>query len=832
MGVRLRTTLAATVAVAVVLTGSAVLIVVGLDHRLVDGVRSATHLRAVDVASLVEARGRFDRLAADDVDQSLVQVLDHRGRVVASSSNIEGEPPIATMQAGEVRIVDHLSIQLGDDFVLVAEPATTADEVYLVLVARSLREVQHTTHVVGAVLAVAVPFLVLVVGLATWSVTGRALRPVEQMRLEVAAIGDEQLDHRIPPPGGRDEVARLASTLNEMLSRLEAARHRQQRFVSDASHELRSPLATTRHRLEAAIDAPRSVDVEALASQLLTEQARLEDLVDDLIRTARFDEQGTHAGGIAVEIDLDDIVMEECLRLRSVTSVRVDTSQVSAAKVWGDPSDLRRLVRNLLSNASRHARSEVTVALEVVDTMAVLVVDDDGPGIELEDRDTVFERFVRLDEARARDSGGVGLGPRDRPPHRDGSRRHHRGVRVPQRWCAVHGATPLVWIAPALRRSFCMDSLRAGTKPERGSRPRRRPDQTHTAKVRGEVRWQWKQRSPGSPGHPSAPASPSARGERRSAATRWVITSLLIVGPVVALAALVPLLWGRFVTATDLALATFFYVVTGHGITVGFHRMFTHHSFRPSRALKIALGVAGSMAIQGSITGWVANHRCHHVHSDQPDDPHSPHRFGSSPTGRVKGFLHAHVGWLYGADAAPATRFAPDLLRDRDVVVLSRLFPAFAVASLAIPPLVGWALSGTMHGALTAFLWAGLVRMALLHHVTWSINSVCHLTGRRPFRTADQSGNVAARRSRVSRGVVAQPASRLSRVGSPRRRSLGVRFQRPVDQDLRMPRMGDEGALARRRAATGPALLTGRRENGRLPEHPRRAGRRTLRSRR
>ena len=122
-----------------------------------------------------------------------------------------------------------------------------------------------------------------------------------------------------------------------MLSRLEAARHRQQRFVSDASHELRSPLATTRHRLEAAIDAPRSVDVEGLASQLLTEQARLEDLVDDLIRTARFDEQGTHAGDIAVEIDLDDIVMEECLRLRSVTSVRVDTSQVSAAKVWVIP---------------------------------------------------------------------------------------------------------------------------------------------------------------------------------------------------------------------------------------------------------------------------------------------------------------------------------------------------------------------------------------------------------------------------------------------------------------------------------------------------------------
>ncbi len=243
---------------------------------------------------------------------------------------------------------------------------------------------------------------------------------------------------------------------------------------------------------------------------------------------------------------------------------------------------------------------------------------------------------------------------------------------------------------------------------------------------------------------PVTPAlAPQTGGGWWSAAMRWSITTLLVAGPVAAVGVAVPLLWGRFVSVTDLALAAFFYAVTGHGITIGFHRMFTHRSFRPRRGLKIAIGVAGSMAIEGSITGWVANHRCHHLHSDQALDPHSPHRFGSTPAGRVRGFLHAHVGWLYGGDKVAAARFAPELLKDRDVVVLSRLFPVFAIASLALPPLAGWAISGTGHGAFTAFLWAGLVRMALLHHVTWSINSVCHLAGRRPFRTSDESRNVA-----------------------------------------------------------------------------------------
>ena len=237
---------------------------------------------------------------------------------------------------------------------------------------------------------------------------------------------------------------------------------------------------------------------------------------------------------------------------------------------------------------------------------------------------------------------------------------------------------------------------------------------------------------------PAGPdASPlSPHGQR-------VITAALVAGPLVAVAVAVPVLWGRVLHPRDVVLAVVLYAVTGHGVTVGFHRMFTHRSFTPARFLKIALGIAGSMAVEGSITSWVANHRRHHMFSDRDGDPHSPHRFGTGALAQVRGFAHAHVGWLFRADDSPPERFAPDLLKDRDVAVLSRLFPVFALASLAIPFVAGWGLSGTLVGGLTSLVWAGLVRMAVLHHVTWSVNSVCHMFGRRPHEARDESRNVA-----------------------------------------------------------------------------------------
>ena len=222
-----------------------------------------------------------------------------------------------------------------------------------------------------------------------------------------------------------------------------------------------------------------------------------------------------------------------------------------------------------------------------------------------------------------------------------------------------------------------------------------------------------------------------------------VITALLVVGPLAAAAAVVPSLWGRAVHLRDLVLAVVLYAVTGHGVTVGFHRMFTHGSFRATRPLKIALGVAGSMAVEGSLVAWVANHRRHHMFSDREGDPHSPHLHGTGLAGQVRGLAHAHMGWLFRNDPTSAERYAPDLLRDRDLVVISALFPLLAVISLALPFFVGWGLSGSPVEGVTTLVWAGLVRMALLHHVTWSVNSICHMFGRAPFAAKDRSRNFA-----------------------------------------------------------------------------------------
>ncbi len=231
--------------------------------------------------------------------------------------------------------------------------------------------------------------------------------------------------------------------------------------------------------------------------------------------------------------------------------------------------------------------------------------------------------------------------------------------------------------------------------------------------------------------------------ERKPDVVGKVITVALVVGPAVALAVALPLLWGHAVHLRDVLLAVTLYAITGHGVTVGFHRMLTHGSFKANRGLKIALVVAGSMALEGSAISWVANHRRHHMFSDQPGDPHSPHGYGDRPTGQLRGFVHAQVGWLFTTDSTSVERFAPDLLGDRDLVLIGRLFPVFAIASLAVPFFIGWGLGGTVGAGITALLWAGLVRMALLHHVTWSVNSLCHMFGRRPFATKDLSRNFA-----------------------------------------------------------------------------------------
>ena len=220
-----------------------------------------------------------------------------------------------------------------------------------------------------------------------------------------------------------------------------------------------------------------------------------------------------------------------------------------------------------------------------------------------------------------------------------------------------------------------------------------------------------------------------------------------IAVPLLAVAASGFVLWGNGLSGRDVVLSTVFYAVSGHGITVGFHRYFTHGSFKTKRPLRIALAIAGSLAVEGPVTRWVADHRRHHAYSDKEGDPHSPWRYGTSFGALCKGLWHAHVGWLFDVEQTDQKRFAPDLLADPDVRLVNRLFPVWVTVSLALPALLGalWAAAvgdSALTGALTAFFWASVVRMCVLHHVTWSINSICHAIGDRPFLTRDQSRNV------------------------------------------------------------------------------------------
>ncbi|HSV40631.1 MAG TPA: acyl-CoA desaturase [Nocardioidaceae bacterium] len=221
-----------------------------------------------------------------------------------------------------------------------------------------------------------------------------------------------------------------------------------------------------------------------------------------------------------------------------------------------------------------------------------------------------------------------------------------------------------------------------------------------------------------------------------------VALSLFIGVPFLAILAAVPVAWGGWLGWSDVAIVFVMYSVTNHGVTVGFHRLFTHRSFKPNRAVKIVLAILGSMAIQGPLIRWVADHRKHHKFSDRDGDPHSPWRYGTNLKALTKGFIWAHMGWLFDTEQTPQRKYAPDLMKDRDLVRISRTFWVWVLVSVLIPPVLGFLLTWSWQGAVTGFFWGTLVRVGLLHHVTWSINSICHTIGNRPFVSRDKSANV------------------------------------------------------------------------------------------
>ena len=412
--VRVRTTLAATLVVALVLVVGTWLLLATLEDALTRSQDDSARTRARDVASLVAA-GKLPQVLAPTNDDSFIQVVDGAGQVLAATSNVRGRTARFTFRAAgpdpQVRTVTGVRDDRDlEDYRVWAMRAASGDGGATVYVATSLEAVSDTVATLRGLLIVGVPVMTLLLAVVTWTVVGRALRPVESIRAEVADISDAALSRRVPEPPGGDEIAQLARTMNAMLDRLQTASRRQRSFVSDASHELQSPLTRLRTQLEVAVAHPASTDWDALAHDLLADSAEMERLVRDLLFLAREDEHPARPTADEL-VDLDDVVLEEVARIRVGSRVSIGTGGVSAAPVRGSREQLVRLVRNLLENAERHARSQVEVGVRTGAEAVELVVDDDGPGVPADDRDRIFHRFVRLDDDRSRHGGGgSGLG--------------------------------------------------------------------------------------------------------------------------------------------------------------------------------------------------------------------------------------------------------------------------------------------------------------------------------------------------------------------------------------------------------------------------------------
>jgi signal transduction histidine kinase len=392
------------------LVGGAAMVTL-LQRSLVHDLDAVADIRADDIAAMARSGGLPDTLLLED--DAVGQVVDDQGRVVAASPNVSSARPVASVRpAGvdpEIRTVDHLSGVEGD-YRLLALRGTSPDGPVTVYVGTSLEPTKDTLMLVGTGVLVGAPLLLMLVATMTWVSVGRALRPVEAIRSQVADLSSRDLHRRVPVHSAGDEIGRLATTMNAMLARLQSASDRQRRFVADASHELQSPLAASRLDLEVALAHPDATGWSDTARALLEENRHMDRLVADLLFIARADDGAPPVP--STPVDLHEVVFDEAARLHAATGdgIRIDTTGVSGAFVRGRHDDLTRAVRNLLDNAERHATSAVTIGLGNGGGTVTLVVEDDGPGIPAADRDRIFERFTRLDDARTRTGHGSGLG--------------------------------------------------------------------------------------------------------------------------------------------------------------------------------------------------------------------------------------------------------------------------------------------------------------------------------------------------------------------------------------------------------------------------------------
>jgi signal transduction histidine kinase len=415
-GVRLRSSLAAVAVVGLTMLVAAPVMVFSLHQSLVRDTELSAGLRAEQLKNELVTNGPTavqDLLRTARGERSVAQVVDANGRVVASSVDLDGLPEmthVAPPPSGRRTTVEAAPDRHdGDHYLVIARGAKVKGQRYVVLVGESLAGADRSTRSLAVILAAFLPLLLVVVGGATYLVVGRSLRPVEAIRAKAAVVSSQALSDRFPEPEVHDEIGRLALTMNDMLERLQRAQDAQRRFVADAGHELRSPLATLRSILEVGLVHPGTRTTESTEA-MLAETERLQRLVDDLVVLAR---SGEGPRRTEEDVDLEDLVQDERGRVRATTNLLVDGDLVPL-QVRGDRHELAQMLRNVVDNGVHQATSRMTIEVRHVDEgigpVAVLAVGDDGQGIPEPDRDRVFDRFVRLDSARARHEGGSGLG--------------------------------------------------------------------------------------------------------------------------------------------------------------------------------------------------------------------------------------------------------------------------------------------------------------------------------------------------------------------------------------------------------------------------------------
>ncbi|WP_308249500.1 sensor histidine kinase [Nocardioides jiangsuensis] len=413
ISLRLRVVLITVAAVTVMVATGGVLIIQAVHEEYVDAADWVALSRADEVAERARLGTLPPRLPVVDEGETVVQVV-RDGTVVTSSKNlpVTTRLPLPDQPSGDRTVAEVADIAGlgGGPYRTTVVDIRTPDGPATVLVAVSTEDGEDIVESAVRIGSIGLVFLMLPMSLLLWVAVGRTLAPVEAIRERAAVISADHLSERVPEPPVNDEIGRLARTINAMLARLDAAADQQRRFLADAAHELRSPVASLRAQLETALPPGRG-PAALNPDDLLADTLRLQAIVDQLLQLARIEDGSGRA--VRVPVDLDDTVAT-VVTARDLEAqgrgVTVDTTEVVPVQVVGDPALLEQVVRNLVDNAVRHAEREVRVSLDAREGMAVLTVDDDGPGIPVEHRTDVFRRFTRLDDARDRDGGGVGLG--------------------------------------------------------------------------------------------------------------------------------------------------------------------------------------------------------------------------------------------------------------------------------------------------------------------------------------------------------------------------------------------------------------------------------------